>query len=119
MTHMDMEIESPVRPGQRNHRAKRKPTFAMSADSRLIYQRLVECTAGEVVTHEELSKIVGRKVDGSFGPLHTARRACRREKQIVFDAVMGVGLKCLTDVEKVLLFDRIARRFSRAAKSKH
>lgn len=94
----------------------RRPSFQMSADARLIYQRLLKATVGETVTYTELSEIVSRKVDGSFAPLHTARKAARRDNQIVFDCIHKVGVKCLSDEDKVKLSDRTATRLRKAAR---
>lgn len=94
----------------------KRPSFQMSADARLLYQHLAKATVGQEVAYAELSTIVSRKVTGSFGPLVTARKHCKREHQLVFDTIRGVGLKCLSDEDKVKTADRVANRLRKTAR---
>lgn len=78
-----------------------KPLFQMSADARLLYQRLIRVPVDGTVTYADLLAEISRPVSGAFGALHTAVRRVRRDHDMVFAAVRGVGLHRLTDLEIV------------------
>lgn len=78
-----------------------KPNFQMGADARLLMQHLSKTTIGQVVTYEELSKIISRPVDGANGSLRTALKRLLRDQGIVFGNVHGTGFKRLDDAEIV------------------
>lgn len=96
-----------------------RPMFEMSADSRLLYQRLRRAAVDEVVTYTELSAEIHRPVSGATPALRTAIDAARRDDDIVFAAVRGIGMKRLNDVDIVdqSTADAVAirRRAKRAA----
>ena len=79
----------------------KKPDFQMGADARFLYQHLRPLAAGALVTHGELSAVVGKTVNGASGSLHTARRTLLRDDRQVWASVRGVGVKRLTDGEIV------------------
>ena len=95
----------------------KRPTFEISIDTRMIYDRLKKSRVGDVVTYEELTKLVGRDVtDGAHGNLYSARRRLLREDQIVFDTVRKIGLQRLGDTEIVEASEADLARIRRAAK---
>lgn len=67
----------------------------------MIYDRIIQVPVGEVVEYEELSILVGRKVQQSWGYslMMTARRKALRDDRAVFSPVTNVGLKRLSNVE--------------------
>lgn len=107
------------KPTEIDTNGKRRPTFQMSADTRLVAQYILNNKrVGETVTYKELEPIVGRAVDGSFGPLQSAKRHLQRQHGMVFGSVPRVGSKVLTDPEIVQSVhsetDRLRRRSRRA-----
>ncbi|MBN6819536.1 hypothetical protein JRF84_08030 [Methylobacterium organophilum] len=91
------------------------PNFQVSVDTRFLCQRLKKAAVGDIVTYADLSAEVGKKVDGSFPALASARRILLREDQRVFDVITGQGLKRLNDVEIVGTSSRTAKRIRRMA----
>lgn len=73
-----------------------KPRFEIHADTRLLYQRLVEVPAGETITYSDLSAVISRKVDGSDYNLQSAIRIARRDDHIYFDNISKVGYRRMT-----------------------
>lgn len=92
------------------------PLFEMSADARLLRQRLAKMQAGDEVSYAELTKEIGRDVDGACSALQSARRSLLNSNQIVFDVVRGVGLRRLTDAEIVDASERDIAHVRRAAR---
>lgn len=71
--------------------------FEISADTRLVLQRLREVTVGELVTYRELGAAISKDLSGASGCLHRAREKLVRNEQIVFSVVRNVGLRRLND----------------------
>lgn len=98
-----------------------KTQYEMSADSRAIFDRLKACKVGDVVSYDEIDKIARRNVRGRDRyVLVSAIKAALREG-LVFDAVRGVGVKLLNDVEIVSTAEGVIpriRRLSRRATRK-
>lgn len=70
----------------------------LSVDARLLSERLAKCEPDELVTYEELGKIIGiDDVREKRGLLQTARRRVLNDKQFVFAAVANEGVKRLDD----------------------
>lgn len=70
----------------------------LSVDTQILERRLLDVSVGEIVSYEELSKTIGRDVQRkAHHLLTTAVRRVLRDKQIVFAAVHGKGLKRLDD----------------------
>jgi hypothetical protein len=92
-----------------------------SVDAQMLTKRLKKMSAGDTVTYEELAKVIGTKPgDAKFKAyLRTARNAVQRDAGLVFEPMSGddrgVGLKCLTDSEKVELPSVALRRIRRTA----
>lgn len=74
-----------------------KISFQMSADARLIYQRLKQASVGEVVDYAALEEQVSRPLALIRGAIHTARRRLLRDDGMVFANVRSVGLMRCTD----------------------
>lgn len=91
------------------------PRFTLSADTRLLAQRLRSVAEGETITYRTLGEAIGGAVDGSTSSLHSARRILMRDHMVVFDVITGVGLKRLADRDIVATTGRMARDLRRAA----
>lgn len=71
----------------------------LSVDTQTIERLLWEVPVGEVASYGDLSAAIGRDVQRKARHiLNSAVRRVLREKQVVFAAVNGVGLKRLSDV---------------------
>lgn len=75
------------------------PMFQMSADARLLYQRLTKVGVGEEISYDVLASEISRPVSGATTALQTAVRNARKNDDMVFAAIRGVGLKRLEDAE--------------------
>jgi len=93
-----------------------KPKFEISIDTRLIYQRLIQTPEGGTVTYAELGEAVSRKVVGADSHLQSAIRRARRDDDMIFDNVMGVGYRRLTPSEIVASSDNDISGVRRKAK---
>lgn len=71
----------------------------ISADTVMIYERLVAAKTGEEITKAELDGVIGRRVPSSM--LTTARRKALSDNQIVFGTIRGVGIRRMDDSEVV------------------
>jgi len=91
------------------------PDFQLSADTRFLMQRLRSLPIGGTITYEALGQEIGRKVHGGLPALGSARRILLRDDNMVFDVIMGEGLKRLNDVEIVGTSHRTAKKIKRAA----
>ena len=78
-----------------------KLTFEMSEDARLLSQRLLKAEVGELLTYNEIRKIIGKEYWEARSALQTARRIALRDEGFVFGVERGTGLKRLTDDEIV------------------
>lgn len=78
-----------------------QPSFQMSADARLIYQRLRKAAPDEVVPYADLVAEVSRPLDEIRGAIATAVRRLLRDDGRVFTNVRTVGLKRCTDTQIV------------------
>jgi hypothetical protein len=86
---------------ERQMPAAKKTIGEMSADSRAVFQRLMKCQVGDIVTYKELTTLTRRDVQGDDRyVLSTAVNACLREG-LVFDCVRTEGVKRLADSEIV------------------
>lgn len=93
-----------------------KLSFEMSADARLLRQRLATMKPGDYVSYAELSTEIAKAVDGTTSALHTARRSLLNKDCFVFAVERGKGLKRLVDGEIVSASDQDVNRIRRAAK---
>lgn len=91
------------------------PSFQLSADTRFLVQRLQKATVGETVTYEQLGQEVGKPVVGGMPALQSAKRVLRRDFEMVFAAIHGVGLKRLNDVEIVGTAASTSKKLRRTA----
>lgn len=78
-----------------------RPSFAQSADTRLLLAKLKRMQAGEILSYESLSEEVRSKISGASSALQSAKRAAERETNKRFAAIHGVGIKCMNDDEIV------------------
>lgn len=92
-----------------------QPQFQRSADTRFLMQELAKAKVGEEITYDRLTKAIGREVSGSTASLHSARRALLKEQNFVFDTIVGVGLKRLSDREIVATSAKTAKHMRRTA----
>jgi hypothetical protein len=93
-----------------------KLSFEMSADARLLRQRLASMKTGDFVTYADLSSEIAKDVSGATAALHTARRSLLNNEGFVFAVVRGEGLKRLGDEEIVSASDQDVNRIRRTAK---
>lgn len=94
----------------------KKPLFTASAESQAIAKLLSSVPVGNTITYEEAIAATGEKsLSKVRGFLQTARRAVFRESGIVFDAVCRVGMKRLSDSEKVSATKGRLHRIRKAA----
>lgn len=101
-----------LKPGERS-----KPTFAMSIDTRLLYERYQKLTVGEQITYQEMSDLIGRDVrNGARGAFMSARRRAERLDNIVFGVVRGEGLVRLNDEEIVKSGESLLKRSRKSAR---
>ena len=93
-----------------------RPFRAVSIETKLIYERLAKAAVGDVVTYEELSKLIGCDVRHHRGPVNSALNQLVRQ-HVVFTCVARVGFKCCSDTEKITVvsFDQL-KRMRRAGK---
>lgn len=69
----------------------------ISVDSRLIYERLSKVEIDEVITYDELNKVIGRDVQkGAYSCLVTAKKMAERYDRKVFGTIVKIGIKRLT-----------------------
>lgn len=94
----------------------KNPIFEMSADTRLLRQRLATVGIGETITYEELGAEVSKAVNAGFPSLNSARQSLLRNEQMVFAPIRGVGLKRLGDADIVKASDRSVQRVRNAAR---
>lgn len=92
----------------------RRPMFALSVDTRVIFDRLLKSNVGDVIGYEELTKLIGRDVQGKARScLLSARKRAEREHRIVFGCVFKIGVKRLADTEIVDSGEAILKRARR------
>ncbi len=90
---------------------------ATSADTRIIYKRLMTAVEGELVTYQELSDLIERDVQTiARGALNTARGMCEREHRIVFDVVVNEGIKRLANNQIPSVADKRLTHIRKTAK---
>lgn len=95
-------------------------SFELSADTRLLLQRLKKVPMGETITYDALTAEIGKKVSGATPALQSARRVLMRDDQTVFSPIRGVGLQRLNDEAIVSATeanrDAIRRKAKKAAR---
>ncbi|MGL4489182.1 MAG: hypothetical protein ACRCU5_07050 [Rhizobiaceae bacterium] len=94
----------------------KKPKFEISADTRLLYQRLAQVEPGQTISYEELSAAISRKVTGGDGHLQVAIKKCRNEDDIVFENIRGNGYRRMLDEDIVDSGSQYPSRIRRVAK---
>lgn len=81
----------------------RTPRFQVSVDVKTIAERLKNTAVGDVVTYDDLSKLIGRDVrNGARHVLNGARRYLLvRDRHMIFGIVTSLGVKRLNQKEIV------------------
>lgn len=97
---------------------ERKGIAELSIDTRLLANHLSKANPGDVLTYDDLSKVIGRDVRGKQGyqRLQSARRVVRRENDMIFATIAKVGLRCCDDAGKVRIANGYIDRVHSAAK---
>lgn len=75
------------------------PTFAMSAETRLIRQELEKLKPGEVISYADLSAACGRPIQGTSHYLQAARASLEKYEDYVFTVEYGKGVRRCTDAD--------------------
>ena len=97
---------------------EKQSRFERSIETQLMVKRLLEMEDDDFVSYEELSKIVGQKVDGAYTKLKTARDIAYHEAHRVFDIVRGEGVKRLGPDESAGTLTTFAQRQQRQSRRK-
>lgn len=80
--------------------ADKKRIPSISIESQEIRRRLEKCVIGDEVSYEELSALaMGDITEEKRFALQTARKALMHEKGMVFECIVGIGVKRLNDSE--------------------
>lgn len=74
-----------------------RPLFRQSLETQKLIKLLSDESHDDTFTYNELSDAAGTDVRRHRGCLETARKSLLRDKQIVFEAIPGVGLKRADD----------------------
>ena len=93
----------------------------LSVDAQLLARHLEKVQVGEVIEYAALNKIINANVqNGARSILAAARKKVLNDERIVFDVIMGKGLKRLNDSEIIgtgtCALARIRRTSRRAVK---
>lgn len=72
---------------------------SMADETRALIEAMKEAYVGQTFTYDQLSKIAGVRVNGTFPGLQTVRKRLLKDYGIVLAAVRGIGLKRLSDTE--------------------
>ena len=79
-----------------------RPTFQVSVDTQMIYDRLAKAEVGERITYAELTRLIGNDVqDGGRSNLESARSKLMRDDRLVFGVIFNEGVVRLNDEEIV------------------
>ncbi len=91
----------------------------LSIDAKVLFDALIDIPKGGVIGYIKLTSLISKDVQKQgYGYLATARTKALRENGLVFEAVRGVGLKCLTDEENARSTGTATIRKIRRASSK-
>ena len=90
--------------------------FEKSADTKVIESRLKEAKVGDLITYDELSRILGRDVrEFAYGALTSARKAMLASG-VVFGTESKVGIKRLDDLQIINSTESDRKRLQRIGK---
>jgi hypothetical protein len=93
-----------------------RPTFEVSEETRIIKALLEQALEGNLVTYKALTNALGKDVRlDCWGYVTTARRQLLREKGFMFAIEQNIGLRRLTNDEKVDAGKYRVRRAGRQA----
>jgi ribosomal protein S3AE len=96
-----------------NDESKKKPIGILSIDAKLLYNRLIKVEIDEIITYEELSKVINRNVKIDRHVLDTARKKTEIDDNIVFEVIRGKGYKRLDNTEKAESLEKYNRSIKR------
>ena len=78
-----------------------RPIFLASEETKKVIAKLESTTIGQIIPWNELSAAVGGDVQKARACIVTARKNLLNDKQMVFAAVRGVGLKRIANADVV------------------
>jgi len=88
-----------------------------SLDTRALYEALKKANPDEIITYEDLNKVVDGNVQNAKRCyLNSARKMVHREDKKVFRPVIGIGLKCLGDSDIAGLAGPAIRHYGKSAR---
>ena len=101
-----------------DNESDRKAIPELSLESQLLVDRLLTIEPGLCISYSVLADVIGQPVQTGtgYGRLQTARRILQRDHGIVFEAVIGEGLKRMDDAGCVRVGASYRQRIRRAAK---
>jgi len=90
----------------------------MSIDTRLLIEKMKSVKVGDVISYDELSKIIGRDIRSrqGYARLQSARRNCLKQHGIVFSTVAKEGLRRCDDSQIVGQAEHFVHRAHRISK---
>ena len=77
----------------------KNPIFKLSLEAQLIYELLKKCQIGDIITYQEINKLIGRDIQKRLDVLYTARKLARKHENFIFDCIMNVGIKRINSKE--------------------
>lgn len=95
-----------------------KVTIAeVSIDTQTLERELLKATIGDLIDYEHLSATIGRDITGKARHvLYSALYRVKRDRQMVFSPVRGVGMKRLDDIAIASSGDQSIARIRNTAK---
>ncbi len=95
-----------------------KPIFVRHHLTEALIERLLKMQRGEVISYLALAKVIGQSVQEKPGYdyLYSARLILEKNHNMVFDPIIGEGLKFLEHRETVQTTARTTRRINRLAR---
>lgn len=92
--------------------------FTASEYTKRVYDRMEKMAQGELISWDELTRVLGldAQSDAGRGYIATARKNLRRRKRFVIEAVVGEGMRRLTDVEITTHGRKSRKRINRMAR---
>lgn len=90
--------------------------FELNPDTRLFTDLLLKMQQGQTLAYADLSRQMGRTVDGSDPYLQSARNRAEKEEGFVFAFQKRQGIRRLTDAEIVAIGEAGAKSLRRKAR---
>lgn len=90
----------------------------ISVDSQVILARLKTMRKGDVVTYDELTKLIQSDIrKKSYYCLNTARRRLLMDDGMVFESVRGVGIKRMDDEQIISIGEQSERKLHKLSRN--